>query len=76
MFMLALKEHVTTPDEIADACAGACGAFDRILALAWERSISITTPQMGEAFNISQPQRGNAWWLGVEGESEGVVQNA
>ena len=50
--------------------------FDRILALAWERSISITTPQMGEAFNITQPQRGNAWWLGVEGESEGVVQNA
>jgi heme oxygenase len=31
--MLALKEHVTTPEEIADACAGACGAFDRILAL-------------------------------------------
>ncbi|WP_095191651.1 MBL fold metallo-hydrolase [Pseudomonas sp. Irchel 3E19] len=50
--------------------------FDRILALAWERSVSITTPQMGEAFNIAQPQRGNAWWMGVEGESEGVVQNA
>ena len=32
-FMLALKEHVTTPEEIADACDGACGAFDRILAL-------------------------------------------
>jgi heme oxygenase len=32
-FMLALKEHVTTEDEIADACAGACAAFDRILAL-------------------------------------------
>jgi heme oxygenase len=32
-FMLALKAHVTTSDEIADACAGACGAFDRILAL-------------------------------------------
>jgi len=32
-FMLALKEHVTTEAEIADACAGACGAFDRILAL-------------------------------------------
>jgi len=50
--------------------------FDRILALAWERSISITTPQMGEAFNIAQPQRGEAWWLAVEGESEGVVQSA
>jgi heme oxygenase len=33
MFMLALKEHVTSDDEIADACAGACAAFDRILAL-------------------------------------------
>lgn len=32
-FMLALKEHVTSPDEIADACAGACAAFDSILAL-------------------------------------------
>jgi hypothetical protein len=31
---------------------------------------------MGEAFNIAQPQRGEAWWLAVEGESEGVVQNA
>lgn len=32
-FMLALKEHVTSPDEIADACAGACAAFDSILKL-------------------------------------------
>lgn len=30
-FMVALREHVRTPDEIADACAGACAAFDRIL---------------------------------------------
>jgi hypothetical protein len=34
--------------------------------LAWERSISITTPQMGEAFNIAQPARGQAWWLNLE----------
>jgi len=33
-FMLALKEHVSSPDEIADACAGACAAFDSILKLA------------------------------------------
>jgi len=33
-FMLALKEHVQSPDEIGDACAGACAAFDSILALA------------------------------------------
>ena len=33
-FMLALKEHVRSPDEIADACEGACAAFDSILKLA------------------------------------------
>jgi heme oxygenase (biliverdin-IX-beta and delta-forming) len=32
-FMLALRAHVRTPGEIEDACAGACAAFDRILAL-------------------------------------------
>ena len=30
-FMLALREEVTTQEEIADACAGACAAFDSIL---------------------------------------------
>ena len=32
-FMLALKEGVRSEGEIADACRGACDAFDRILAL-------------------------------------------
>lgn len=36
-FMLALKEHVTSSDEIADACAGACAAFDSILKLSSQR---------------------------------------
>lgn len=36
-FMLALKEHVKSPDEIADACAGACAAFDSILALSIDK---------------------------------------
>ncbi|MCM2464440.1 hydrolase [Pseudomonas sp. CG7] len=40
--------------------------FDRILALAWERNVCITTPQMGEAFTLTQPQRGRAWWLDVD----------
>ncbi|NWA01681.1 MBL fold metallo-hydrolase [Pseudomonas gingeri] len=40
--------------------------FDRILALAWERNVAITTPQMGEGFNLLQPHRGRAWWLDVE----------
>lgn len=33
-FMLALRARVTSPEEIAEACAGACAAFDAILALA------------------------------------------
>ena len=32
-FMLALREHVRSPAEIAEACDGACAAFDGILAL-------------------------------------------
>jgi heme oxygenase (biliverdin-IX-beta and delta-forming) len=33
-FMGALRAHVTGPVEIAEACAGACAAFDAILELA------------------------------------------
>jgi heme oxygenase len=33
-FVMALRAQVVTPEEIADACAGACAAFDAILALA------------------------------------------
>jgi len=40
--------------------------FDRIMALAWERNVSITTPPMGQAFSLNQPERGYAWWLEVE----------
>jgi L-ascorbate metabolism protein UlaG (beta-lactamase superfamily) len=40
--------------------------FDRILALAWDRSISITTPEMGQPFYIQYPSRAEAWWLKVE----------
>jgi heme oxygenase len=32
-FMQALREHVRTPQDIIDASAGACAAFDGILAL-------------------------------------------
>ena len=32
-FMLALKAEVNTPEEVAQACIGACDAFDRILSL-------------------------------------------
>jgi L-ascorbate metabolism protein UlaG (beta-lactamase superfamily) len=40
--------------------------FDRILALAWDRSISITTPEMGQPFYVQYPSRGEAWWLKVD----------
>lgn len=33
-FMLALRANVRSPEEIAEACAGACAAFDSILELA------------------------------------------
>lgn len=33
-FMQGVREHVRTPDDIREACAGACAAFDAILALA------------------------------------------
>jgi heme oxygenase len=33
IFMQALREQVRTPAEVAEACAGACAAFDSILAL-------------------------------------------
>ena len=36
-FMLALREHVRSPQEIAEASAGACAAFDSILALGLHR---------------------------------------
>jgi heme oxygenase len=34
-FMQALREQVTTPEASIEACAGACDAFDQILALAF-----------------------------------------
>ena len=37
--------------------------FDRIVALAEQGSVLITTPQMGEAFNLLTPHSGRAWWL-------------
>jgi heme oxygenase len=36
-FMQALREQVRSPQEVLDASAGACAAFDRILALGMHR---------------------------------------
>ena len=40
--------------------------FDRILALAWEQNVSITTPMMGQPFYLQYPSRGMTWWLEVD----------
>lgn len=39
--------------------------FDRITALAAKRGVHLATPQMGEAVDLKQPQRGEKWWLAV-----------
>ncbi|MBD8543178.1 MBL fold metallo-hydrolase [Oxalobacteraceae sp. CFBP 8761] len=40
--------------------------LDRIEALANERGIKLTTPQMGEALNLNAPQAGGRWWHGLK----------
>ena len=37
--------------------------FERIVALAAAQQVRISTPQMGEAVDISEPQVGQRWWL-------------
>jgi L-ascorbate metabolism protein UlaG (beta-lactamase superfamily) len=40
--------------------------FDRIAALAQQQGVPMTTPEMGEALNLKQPQPGKPWWTQVE----------
>ncbi|MEE4343956.1 MBL fold metallo-hydrolase [Pseudomonas alliivorans] len=40
--------------------------FDRILALAWEQNVTITTPMMGQPFYMDYPCRGMTWWMSVD----------
>jgi L-ascorbate metabolism protein UlaG (beta-lactamase superfamily) len=47
--------------------------FDRILALAWERNVSITTPMMGQPFYIQYPSRGLTWWQGVDEAAQAIT---
>ena len=42
--------------------------FDRISALAAAKGVAITTPEMGEAINLNQPQPGRAWWRSMASE--------
>jgi len=50
--------------------------FDRILALAWEQNVSITTPMMGQPFYVQYPCRGLTWWLAVDEVVEVVESEA
>jgi L-ascorbate metabolism protein UlaG (beta-lactamase superfamily) len=36
--------------------------FERIVGLADARGVPVTTPIMGEAVSLQEPQRGSAWW--------------
>lgn len=40
--------------------------FDRIVALAKEKGVALTTPQMGERLDARQPAAGSAWWSKVD----------
>lgn len=37
--------------------------FERIVTLAAQRGVKISTPQMGEAVDIAEAQTGQRWWL-------------
>ena len=40
--------------------------FDRIFALAQEKGVAMTTPQMGEQLDVRQPAPAVAWWSTVD----------
>jgi len=40
--------------------------FERITALATQKGVSLTTPQIGEAVNLKQPSAGPPWWRDVK----------
>jgi L-ascorbate metabolism protein UlaG (beta-lactamase superfamily) len=37
--------------------------FERIVELASRHGVKISTPQMGEEVDITEPQKGKRWWL-------------
>jgi L-ascorbate metabolism protein UlaG (beta-lactamase superfamily) len=43
--------------------------FDRIMDLAQQHQVPISTPRMGEAVSIVQPQAGSRWWLAEAGQA-------
>ncbi|GLQ49841.1 MBL fold metallo-hydrolase [Dyella flava] len=40
--------------------------FERVLALAAERSIPLATPRMGERLDLAAPRAGERWWQNAE----------
>jgi len=40
--------------------------FDRIEKLADERGVKLTTPEMGEALDLTAPHAGGRWWHGLK----------
>ncbi len=41
--------------------------FDRIVELAQQHGVALSTPQMGEQLDLAQPQAGRYWWQQVAG---------
>jgi L-ascorbate metabolism protein UlaG (beta-lactamase superfamily) len=39
--------------------------FDRIVALAARRAVALTTPEMGQRVDLTEPHTGDKWWLDV-----------
>ncbi len=39
--------------------------FDRLMTLAWNRCVALSTPQMGERVDLRDPHAGTPWWLEV-----------
>lgn len=51
--------------------------FNRIVQLATQGGVSISTPQMGEAVDMTQPHAGSRWWLHPEASAaSGAVSTA
>lgn len=40
--------------------------FERIVGLAQQRGVSLSTPMMGERISLDQPHAGSAWWRTVD----------
>ena len=44
--------------------------FERIVTLAHDRSIALTTPRMGERLDLASPHAATRWWRGVDEASQ------